>query len=276
MKRDARIRLNDGAHIPQLGLGVMQIATGDLPQVIGTAVALGYRHFDTATHYANEDGVGEGLRAAPVDRDELFVTTKLPNTGHGYDAALRAFDASEKAIGRIDLYLVHWPQPPKGLYRDSWRALVRLREEGRVRSIGVSNFPPALIEELEADTGVLPAVNQIQLHPFHQQPAARDFHAERGIVTESWSPLAHGQGLTEPVILDMAERHGRTPAQIILRWHLQSGTVIIPKAAKEEHLAQNFAAWDFALSAADVAAIDALDRAQEGRIGPDPMLHVTA
>lgn len=266
--------LRDGAAIPQIGLGVMFVGNDDLPGLIRDAVELGYRHFDTATHYFNEAGVGEAVRALEIDRDALFVTTKLPNRAHGHDAALRAFDASEAAIGRIDLYLIHWPQPPKGLYRESWRALVRLKQEGRVRSIGVSNFPPALIEELVGDTGEWPAVNQIQIHPYHQQPAARAWHAARDIVTESWSPLAHGQALADPAIMAIAARHGCSPAAVILNWHLAKGLVIIPKAADRAHLAANIQAIDIRLDGADIAAIDALDRA-DGRLGGDPMLHVT-
>lgn len=266
--------MHDGARIPQIGLGVMFVSNEDLPGLMRDAVELGYRHFDTATHYSNEAGVGEGLRALDIDRDDLFVTTKLPNDGHGFDATLRAFDASEAAIGRIDLYLLHWPQPPMGLYRESWRAMVQLKREGRVRSIGVSNFPPSLIEEIEAETGELPVVNQIQVHPFHQQAEARAYHAQRGIITESWSPLAHGRVLADPVIAAIAERHGCSTAEVVLRWHLLNDLVIIPKAASRHHLASNLSIPEIALSAEDLTALAALER-PEGRIGPDPMVHVT-
>jgi len=269
------LSMHDGAHIPQIGLGVMFVSNEDLPGLMRDAVELGYRHFDTATHYSNEAGVGEGLRALDIDRDELFVTTKLPNVGHGFDATLRAFDASAAAIGRIDLYLLHWPQPPKGLYRESWRAMVQLKREGRVRSIGVSNFPPSLIEEIEGDTGELPVVNQIQVHPFHQQADARAYHAKRGIITESWSPLAHGQVLADPTIAAIAERHGCSPAEVVLRWHLLNGLVIIPKAASRHHLAINLAVPEIEFSTEELTALAALDR-PDGRIGPDPMVHVTA
>lgn len=268
------IALNDGGSIPALGLGVMFVPAAEVPALMEDAVRLGYRHFDTATHYHNEAGVGEGLTRIEIARDELFVTTKLPNNHHGYDEALRAFDASEKAIGRIDLYLIHWPQPPKGRYLDCWRALVRLREEGRVRSIGVANFPSALMTELVGETGVWPAVNQIELHPRYQQYELRAFHAQHGIVTQSWSPLEHGRALGDPTIQAIAMRHGRSPAQIILRWHIDNGLVVIPKAADREHLRANFEALDVRLSAADMAAIAELHR-PDGCFGPDPMQHVT-
>lgn len=267
-------RLLDGTRIPQLGLGVMFVPNEDLPALIAEAVDVGYRHFDTATHYFNEAGVGESLRRLEFDRDDLFVTTKVPNSHHGYDEALKAFEASEKAIGRIDLYLVHWPQPPKGKYVDTWRALVRLKEEGRVRSIGVANFPRPLIEELEAETGILPAINQIELHPRYHQREAREFHAGRGILTESWSPLEQGRILSNPLIVEIAQKHGRTPAQIVLNWHLRSGLVVIPKAADSRHLRDNFAALDFAIDDADLTAIASLDD-PGGNFGPDPYLRVS-
>ena len=268
---DHNIRLNDGAHIPRLGLGVMFVSTEDVPALMKDATAIGYRHFDTATHYFNEAGVGEGLRQIEIDRDAVFVTTKLPNAAHGYDEALHAFEASERAIGRIDLYLIHWPQPIKGRYRDSWRALVRLQNEGRLRSIGVANFPVPLLDELIADTGVTPAVNQVELHPSYQQPALRADLAKRGIATESWSPLERGQTLSNPAIQAIAERRGYSPAQIVLAWHLQNNLIVIPKAADRRHLSDNFAALDLHLAADDLAQIALLDQA-DGNFGPDPML----
>jgi 2,5-diketo-D-gluconate reductase A len=269
-----RLTMNDGASIPQLGLGVMFVTDGSLPALMREAVELGYRHFDTATHYGNEADVGEGLRRLEIDRDEIIVATKLPDGMHGYGDALRAFDASEQKIGRIDLYLIHWPQPMKGLYRDSWKALVRLQAEKRVRSIGVANFHKPLIEEIVGDTGVVPAINQIELHPRYQQHAARAYHQEKGILTESWSPLEHGRAIANPVIVEIAERIGRTPAQVVLRWHLQSGLVVIPKAADTRHLADNFAARDFVLDEADMARIATLD-SPESAFGADPMTHQT-
>lgn len=268
---DHNIRLNDGAHIPRLGLGVMFVSTEDVPALMKDATAIGYRHFDTATHYFNEAGVGEGLRQIEIDRDAVFVTTKLPNAAHGYDEALHAFEASERAIGRIDLYLIHWPQPIKGRYRDSWRALVRLQNEGRLRSIGVANFPVPLLDELIADTGVTPAVNQVELHPSYQQHALRADLAKRGIATESWSPLERGQTLSNPAIQAIAERRGYSPAQIVLAWHLQNNLIVIPKAADRRHLSDNFAALDLHLAADDLAQIALLDQA-DGNFGPDPML----
>lgn len=264
--------MNDGGAIPQLGLGLMFVPGHTLPALMREAVRLGYRHFDTATHYGNEAEVGEELRSLAIDRDEIWITTKLPDGMHGYDAALRAFDASERAIGRIDLYLIHWPQPAKGLYRECWKALVRLQAEKRVRSIGIANFPIQLIDEIEGDTGVIPAVNQIELHPRFQQHDARAYHADKGILTESWSPLEHGRALANPVIAEIAERIGRSPAQVVLRWHLQSGLVVIPKAADTRHLIDNLGAWDFVLDEADMARIETLD-STESAFGADPMLH---
>lgn len=268
------LEMNDGALIPQMGLGMMFIPTGTLSALIQEAVDLGYRHFDTATHYGNETEVGEGLRRLPIERDQIFVTTKLPDGMHGYDAALRAFDASERAIGRIDLYLIHWPQPAKGLYRETWNALVRLRAEGRVRSIGVANFTPTLIVDIEEETGVAPSVNQIELHPSFQQREARAYHATKNILTESWSPLEHGRILTNSVITDLAEQKDRSPAQIVLRWHVQNGLVVIPKAATRRHLADNRKIWDFTLNEQEMARINALDR-PESAFGVNPMDHVS-
>ncbi len=268
------LEMNDGASIPQLGLGVMYIPADELPAVLAEAAALGYRHFDTATHYGNEVGVGEGIRRIDLPRDELFIATKLPNAAHGFDSALRAFDRSEQAIGRIDLYLLHWPQPPKGKYRETWRAMVRLRDEGRVRSIGVCNFPEPLLDELIGDTGVAPAVNQIELHPAHPQPEVRAANTARGILTESWSPLEHGRALTDPTIAAIAERHACSPAAVVLRWHLDLGLVVIPKAASPAHLAANIAALELTLTEVEHSEIAALARA-DGGFGPDPMVHTT-
>jgi 2,5-diketo-D-gluconate reductase A len=268
------LEMNDGARIPQLGLGVMYIPSEDLPGILAEAVGLGFRHFDTATHYGNEAGVGEGIRRLDLPREELLVATKLPNAAQGHDAALRAFDRSERAIGRIDMYLLHWPQPPKGRYRETWRAMVRLRDEGRVRSIGVCNFPEALLDELIDDTGVAPAVNQIELHPAYPQPQLRAANAARGILTESWSPLEHGRAIAHPAIRAIAERHGCSAAAVVLRWHLDLGLVVIPKAASPAHLAANVAALDLALTPDDHDAIAGLARV-DGGFGPDPMFHTT-
>jgi 2,5-diketo-D-gluconate reductase A len=266
--------MNDGVGIPQLGLGVMYIPADELPEVLSTAAGLGFRHFDTATHYGNESGVGEGIRRLELARDELFVATKLPNAAHGYDSALRAFDRSERAIGRIDLYLLHWPQPPKRLYRETWRAMIRLRDEGRVRSIGVCNFPEALLDELIGDTGVTPAVNQIELHPAYPQGEMREANAVRGILTESWSPLEHGRAITHPTVVAIAEIHDCSPATVVLRWHLDLGVVVIPKAASRAHLSANIQALELRLTAEDHAAIAELAR-PDGGFGPNPMTHTT-
>lgn len=264
--------MRDGAAIPQMGLGVMYVPEGTLPALMRDAVGLGYRHFDTATVYGNEDEVGEGLRSLDIDRNDIFVTTKLPDGMHGYDQTLRAFDASERAIGKIDLYLIHWPQPAKGLYVDSWRALVRLQQEGRVRSIGVANFTPGLIARIVGDTGVSPVINQLELHPRFQQRDARAYHAANGILTEAWSPLEHGLVLANEDIIDIARRIDRSPAQVVLRWHIQSGFVVIPKAADTKHLADNAAAWDFELSEADMTRISSLDQNQSS-FDLDPMTY---
>lgn len=266
------VQMRDGASIPQMGLGVMYVPEGTLPELMREAVNVGYRHFDTATVYGNEAEVGEGLRSLDIDRNDVFVTTKLPDGMHGYDQALRAFDASARAIGKIDLYLIHWPQPAKELYGDSWRALVRLQEEGRVRSIGVANFTPDLIERIAGDTGVYPVINQVELHPRFQQRNVREYNAAKGILTQAWSPLEHGLVLTNEEIIDIAKRVKRSPAQVVLRWHLQSGLVVIPKAANTRHLADNFAAWDFELSHADMTRISSLDQNQSS-FGLDPMTY---
>lgn len=268
------LQMNDGSRIPQLGLGVMYIPADELPSVMAQAVDLGYRHFDTATHYGNEAGIGEGLRRLEVPREDIVVATKVPNSAHGYEATLRAFDRSARAIGWIDLYLLHWPQPPKGKYRQTWRAMVRLREEGRVGSIGVCNFPTPLLDELIDDTGVTPVINQIELHPAHPQAEMRAANAERGILTESWSPLEHGRVLAHPVIQAIAERRGTSPAAVVIRWHLDLGVVVIPKATSTAHLAANIGAFSVQLTGEDREQIMALARA-DGGFGPDPMLHTT-
>lgn len=266
------VQMRDGASIPQMGLGVMYVPEGTLPELMREAVNVGYRHFDTATVYGNEAEVGEGLRSLDIDRNDVFVTTKLPDGMHGYDQALRAFDASARAIGKIDLYLIHWPQPAKELYGDSWRALVRLQEEGRVRSIGVANFTPDLIERIAGETGVYPVINQVELHPRFQQRNVREYNGTKGILTQAWSPLEHGLVLTNEEIIDIAKSVKRSPAQVVLRWHLQSGLVVIPKAANTRHLADNFAAWDFELSHADMTRISSLDQNQSS-FGLDPMTY---
>lgn len=265
------VTLNDGRKIPQLGLGVWRTTSAEAPVTIRTALEVGYRHIDTATMYENEEGVGEGLRISGLAREDIFVTTKLWNDDQGYDNALRAFDASLARLGTdyIDLYLIHWPAPTKNLYVDTWKALIELRKQGRARSIGVSNFNAEHLERLIGETGVTPALNQIELHPRFQRTDLRAFHASRGIVTELWGPLGRGTLLGDPVIVDIATKHGRTPAQIIIRWHLDLGLVVIPKSVTPSRIADNFNVFDFVLDEQDMAAMASLDL-PDGRIGPDP------
>jgi 2,5-diketo-D-gluconate reductase A len=268
---DPTLTLNDGRSMPRLGLGVWQTPAGATADVVRAALEDGYRLIDTAAIYGNEAGVGEGVRRSGLPREAIFVTTKLWNDSHGYDRALRAFDASLGRLGLeyVDLYLIHWPAPGQNHYPEAWRALNRLRDEGRAKSIGVSNFSAAQIDRLIAESGVAPAVNQVELHPEFQQAALRAADAERGVVTQSWSPLGRGQALKSRAIASLAAKHGKTSAQVVLRWHLQLGLVAIPKSARLERIAQNFAVWDFELDASDMLAIAALD-SRNGRRGPDP------
>lgn len=259
--------LNDGASMPQLGLGVFQTPPETTAEIVGLAVDLGYRAVDTAAMYRNEEGVGEAL----AGRTDVFITTKLGNSDHGFDEALRAFDASVRKLRRatLDLYLIHWPRPRVDRYVDSWKALVRLRREDRVRSIGVSNFNRDHLDRIVGETGVTPAVNQIELHPRFQQEALRSFHAERGVKTKSWSPLGRGALLGDPVIVSIAAKHRKTPAQVVIRWHLDSGLIVIPKTVHSDRLQENIGALDFRLDDDDLRRIQILDT-PGGRIGPDP------
>ena len=264
------MKLNDGHWIPQIGLGVYKVADGIAADVVTTAIQAGYRHIDTATLYANERGVGEGIRRSGIDRDDLFVTTKVWNSDHGFDSTLRAFDHSMDLLGLdvLDLYLIHWPSPAQDRYVDTWRALERLNSDGRVRSIGVSNFHPHHLERLFAETGTVPAVNQIELHPWLPQAEARAFHAANGIVTEAWSPLAIGGILGTPVLDRIAAKHGVSPAQVVIRWHLQLGNVVIPKSATPSRIAENIDVLGFELDGADLAGIAELESGE--RTGRDP------
>ncbi|MFY9290723.1 MAG: aldo/keto reductase [Methylorubrum rhodinum] len=266
-----QIALNDGHAIPQIGFGVYRLEETHAPALVGTALGAGYRSVDTASVYGNEAGVGRSLRETRVPRSDVFVTTKLWNDDQGYDATLRAFEASlsRLAVEQVDLYLIHWPCPARGLYLDSWRALIRLREEGRARSIGVSNFSESQLDRLVSETGVTPALNQIELHPRFQQRSLREAHARLGIVTEAWSPLGKAQILDDPIITRIAGRLGRNPAQIVLRWHVECGFVAIPKSATPTRISENLDVFGFSLTEDDHAAIAGLDRA-DGRIGPDP------
>ena len=268
----ALVRLSDGHMMPQLGFGVFKVLANDAAGIVADAIGAGYRAIDTARIYENEEGVGEGIARSGLPREQIFLTTKLWNGDQGYDSALAACDASLKRLGldRIDLYLIHWPRPKAGLYVDSWKALVRLQEEGRVRSIGVSNFLPDYIERIVGETGVKPVVNQIELHPRFQQRDIRDFHAAQYIAIESWSPLGQAQILQDETIGRIAAKHGKAPAQIVIRWHLDQGIVTIPKASDRGHMIDNLAVGGFQLDEEDMQAIAALDD-PNGRIGPDPL-----
>ncbi len=265
------IPLNDGQTIPQLGLGAFKIEDADAARTMQTALDAGYRAIDTAKIYGNEAGVGRGIGESDLPREAIFLTTKVWNDDQGCDATLRAFDASTARLGldRVELYLIHWPAPQQGLALDTWKALIRLREDGRARSIGVSNFREPDLREIVEATGVVPAVNQIELHPRFQQRPLRALHAEMGIVTEAWSPLARGDLLADPVLARIAGRHGRTAAQIVLRWHMQLGIVAIPKSGHPARIAENIAVFDFELAPEEMAEIEGLDT-PDGRIGPDP------
>lgn len=263
-----RIDLPGGVAIPQLGLGVWQV--DDAEGVVAHALRTGYRHIDTAAAYQNEQGVGAAIAASGLPRDDVFVTTKVWNAAHGYDEAKAATAESLERLGldHVDLLLIHWPIPSRDLYVDTWRALVDLRDEGRTKAIGVSNFQPAHLRRIIDETGVVPAVNQIELHPYLQQHELRDVHAELGIVTEAWSPLGQGQILADPVVVEIAERLGRTPGQIVIRWHLQHGFVLFPKSKTPARIDENFDVFGFDLADEDLQAIGGLDRGT--RFGPDP------
>lgn len=263
--------LNNEVRIPQLGFGVWQVPNADVGAAVTTALTTGYRSIDTAGAYGNEEGVGAAIAASGIARDDLFVTTKVWNREHGHDQALRAFDASVARLGleSVDMYLIHWPVPRADKYVETWRALAKLQADGRVRAIGVSNFHPTHLIRLIEETGVVPAVNQVELHPYLPQHGLRAFHAEHGIVTEAWSPLAQGGALLrDPVVAAIAERHERTTAQVVLRWHIQSGHVVIPKSVTPARIAQNLDVFDFALDDGDLAAMADLETGE--RTGPDP------
>lgn len=267
-----RLSLDDGATIPQLGYGLYKVPPSDTARLCRDAIAIGYRHLDTAAFYGNEEAVGEAVRDAPVPRDELYVTSKVWKDDNGYDTTLRAFDRSMALLGldRLDLYLIHWPAPSTDRYVDTWRALIRLQEEGRVRSIGVANFHAHHIERIVAETGVKPVVNQVELHPWLPQTELREFDERHDIRTEAWSPLARGRILGTPLLDDLADKHGRTPAQIVLRWHIELGNIVIPKASSPERLRENLDVFDFALDPEDLASMASLETGE--RTGRDPDL----
>ncbi|MFF9395309.1 aldo/keto reductase [Streptomyces griseoluteus] len=265
------IILNNGVEMPQLGFGVWQVPDDEAERAVTTALETGYRSIDTAAIYGNEEGTGKAIAASGVPREDLFVTTKLWNSDQGHDSTLRAFDTSLEKLGLdyLDLYLIHWPLPARDNYLDTYKAFEKLYSDGRIRAIGVSNFLPEHLERLIAETSVVPAVNQIELHPQLQQRAAREFDAEQGIATEAWSPLGQGKGLLEvPAIVAVARKHGRTPAQVVLRWHIQLGNIVIPKSVTPSRIKENIEVFDFSLDDEDLAAIGALN--EDKRLGPDP------
>jgi len=268
------VTLRDERRIPQLGFGVFQVPPEQTQETVERAFEVGYRHIDTAQMYGNEAGVGAAIKASGLPREDLWITTKLNNGFHRPEDARRTFGESLDRLGldEVDLFLIHWPLPTRydGDYASTWRTLTELREDGRARSIGVSNFEPAHLQTIIDATGVVPAVNQIEVHPFLGNEAARAADARHGIVTEAWAPIAKGKVNDDPTIKEIAGRAGRTPAQVALRWHVQRGDIVFPKSLRPERMRENFAIFDFELSDDDVATITALDRGEDGRTGPNP------
>jgi 2,5-diketo-D-gluconate reductase A len=269
MSTQPTISLNDGNVIPQLGFGVWQVPNEEAAQVVGTAISTGYRSIDTAAMYGNEIGVGKAIAASPVRRTQLFITTKLWNDHHTNARSALNESLSRLGLDHVDLYLIHWPKPRQNAYVEAWKALVKLKEEGRAKSVGVSNFTVSHLKRIIDATGVAPSVNQIELHPRFQQKELAAYHTEHGIITESWSPLGQGTLLENPTLKALAQKHGRTPAQVVIRWHLDRGYIVIPKSVTPTRIRENFDVFDFSLDADDLAKIAALDR-KDGRIGPDP------
>jgi 2,5-diketo-D-gluconate reductase A len=270
MSRVPNVTLHDGIEIPQLGFGVFQVPPDHTEKVVEQALEAGYRHIDTAAAYRNEKGVGSAVANSGIPREDVFVTTKLWNSSQGFDTALETFGKSLGRLGMdyVDLYLIHWPVPSQDRFVDTWRAFERIRGEGRARTIGVSNFRIEDLERLEAETEIRPTVNQVELHPQMQQRELRTWHEEHGIATEAWSPLAQGAVLGDETIVSIARAHGKTTAQVILRWHLQLGNIVIPKSVTPQRIRENLDLFDFELSTQEMDAIGALDRGE--RIGPDP------
>ncbi|WP_090601123.1 aldo/keto reductase [Mycobacterium lentiflavum] len=264
------VMLNDGHAIPAVGFGVFQVPPAETEQAVRTALQAGYRHIDTAAAYRNERETGRAIADSDVPRDQLYVVTKLWNSEQGYDSTLTAFDASMDRLGLdyLDLYLIHWPVPALGKFVETFKAFAHLRDQGRIRSIGVSNFEPEHLMVLIDATGMVPAVNQIELHPRYPQTELRNVHAQRGIATEAWAPLGQGALLTDPTVTAVAEGCGRTPAQVLIRWHIQLGNIVIPKSVNPARIASNFDVFDFELSADEMATISSLDDGT--RLGPDP------
>jgi diketogulonate reductase-like aldo/keto reductase len=265
------VRLNSGSEIPQLGLGVFKVPLEQTRATVATALDAGYRLIDTAAMYRNEAGVGRAIAESGLPREDVFVTTKLNNDSHGYDAALAAFERSRTALGvdYVDLYLIHWPLPALDRYVETWRALIKLRDDGLARSIGVSNFHRAHLERIAGETGVTPALNQVELHPYLTQDALREYHRAHGIATEAWAPIARGgELLRDRLITSLAEKYAKTAAQIVIRWHLEMGNVVIPKSVTPARIGENIDVFDFDLDPEDVESITGLNR--DGRTGPDP------
>ncbi|MDO5712380.1 MAG: aldo/keto reductase [Micrococcales bacterium] len=271
MTTSPSVTLHDGHTIPQLGYGVWQVEDGLAERVVGQALEAGYRHIDTAAVYGNEAGVGRALASSGLPRDDVFVTTKLWNSAQGYDSTLRAFDESMDKLGLdvLDLYLIHWAMPAKRRFLDTWQAFVELKERGRIRSIGVSNFPEPQLDELVQTSGVTPVIHQIELSPYLTQERLRKVDAEHAIRTQAWSPLGSGKGLLDdPTLATIALKHDATPAQVVLAWHLAIGNVVIPKSVTAERIVENFGALDVTLEDGDVQTISGLNR--DERTGPDP------
>jgi 2,5-diketo-D-gluconate reductase A len=268
------ITLNDGATIPQLGFGVFQIPPPETAQAVSTALEVGYRHIDTAEMYGNEHGVGEAVRASGLAREKVYITSKLNNGFHRPDDARSAFESTLSALGSeyVDLFLIHWPLPSRydGDFVSTWKTLEEFKAQGRARSIGVSNFQVEHLQRLAQEAEVTPAVNQIELHPYLRNGDVHVYDQEHGIATEAWSPIAQGGVLDDPVITEIAQRVGRTAAQVVLRWHMQLGTIVFPKSTTPSRIRENFDLFDFELTGEDVERISGLDRADDGRTGPDP------
>jgi 2,5-diketo-D-gluconate reductase A len=268
------IELSTGAQIPQLGFGVYQIDPDKTADAVKTALDIGYRHIDTAEMYQNEAGVGQGVRDSGLDRADVFVTSKLNNGFHEPDDARKAFDETLSKLGfdYVDLFLIHWPLPTRynNDFISTWQTLEEFRRDGRARSIGVSNFQVAHLERLANETDTVPSVNQIEVHPYFVNDEVRQYCIEHGIAVEAWSPIAQGQVLDDPVVTQIAEASGKTPAQVVLRWHIQRGDIVFPKSVTPKRIEENFALFDFELSEHDVEALTALDKGEEGRTGPNP------